>query len=84
MAAHQDAASTRDAQAATTPDQALQRLKEGNERFLTGRMVERSLRKQVRQTAAGQFPYAVVLGCIDSRVPPELVFVVTPAFYLPD
>jgi carbonic anhydrase len=74
MAGDQVAASTRDSQAATTPDQALQMLKDGNERFVSGRMRERDLMSQVRQTASGQFPHAAVLGCIDSRVPPELVF----------
>ncbi len=56
-----------------TPDQALARLKEGNERFVNGRMLERNLMAQVRATATAQYPFAAVLGCIDSRVPPELV-----------
>ena len=67
-------AMTRAAQKAMTPDQALAALKEGNQRFLSGKMMERDLMSQVKATASGQFPYAVVLGCIDSRVPPELVF----------
>jgi carbonic anhydrase len=57
-----------------TPEQALSALKEGNERFISGRMLQRNLMAQVRATASGQYPFAVVLGCIDSRVPPELVF----------
>lgn len=56
-----------------TPDQALARLKQGNERFVNGRMLERNLMAQVRATATAQYPFAAVLGCIDSRVPPELV-----------
>ncbi len=57
-----------------TPEQALQSLKDGNERFINGKMLNCDLMAQVRATASGQFPYAIVLGCIDSRVPPELVF----------
>jgi len=57
-----------------TPDQALSALKHGNERFVNGKMLQRDLIAQVRATASGQYPFAVVLGCIDSRVPPELVF----------
>ncbi len=62
------------AQAAMTPDQALAELRAGNERFLAGTARARDLLAQVRATAAGQYPLAAVVGCIDSRVPPELVF----------
>ncbi len=65
---------TKSTQAATTPDQAWARLKEGNERFVAGQTVHCDLRTQVRETAGGQAPVAAVLGCMDSRVPPELVF----------
>jgi carbonic anhydrase len=61
-------------QKSTTPDDALRLLKEGNERFVSGRTVNCDLRAQVRETANGQAPFAAVVGCIDSRVPPELVF----------
>jgi len=61
-------------QAALSPDAALALLKAGNQRFLDGDMVERDLEEQVRATAAGQYPHSIVLSCIDSRVPPELVF----------
>ncbi len=67
-------AMTKKTQAATTPDQALQLLKEGNKRCVSGRMHQRDLMAQVKATASGQYPFAVVIGCIDSRVPPELVF----------
>ena len=67
-------AMSREAQRTMTPEQALRTLKDGNERFINGRMLKRDLMAQVRATASGQFPFAVVLGCIDSRVPPELVF----------
>lgn len=66
--------STRDLQEAVTPAQVLEILKEGNERFRTGHRLTRDLGRQVRATAAGQHPLAVVLSCIDSRTPAELVF----------
>ena len=61
-------------QEAKTPEQALKRLQEGNARFVAGRALHCDLLQQVRSTAQKQAPFAVVLGCIDSRVPPELVF----------
>ncbi len=70
----QHAALDKQAQADITPARALQMLKDGNNRFTKGEMLQRDLMKQVSQTATGQYPYAVVLGCIDSRVPPEMVF----------
>lgn len=57
-----------------TPQKALNQLKEGNERFLDNRKPDRNLLEQIDQTSTGQYPFAVVLGCIDSRVPAELVF----------
>ncbi len=65
---------TKDTQAAMTPDVVLRLLKEGNQRFVNGTMLVRDYRAQVAGTAGGQYPYAVILGCVDSRVPPELVF----------
>ncbi len=67
-------AMSKEAQQAMTPEKALSALKEGNERFVTGNMLERNPMDQVRQTATGQYPFAVVLGCIDSRSLPELIF----------
>lgn len=67
-------AMSKESQRKMTPEQALRALKDGNDRFTTGKMLKRDLMAQVRATGAGQFPFAVVLGCIDSRVPPELVF----------
>lgn len=62
------------AQAATTPASALQRLVDGNERFRAGRPQSRDARRDVKTTAPAQYPFAAVLSCIDSRVPPEAVF----------
>lgn len=56
------------------PEAAVKRLMAGNARFVDGATINCDLRKQVRQTAQGQAPFAAILGCIDSRVPPELVF----------
>ena len=57
-----------------TPSQVLDALKRGNERFRTGHMTSRDYRDEQRTTAAGQYPSAVVLGCIDSRAPAEIIF----------
>jgi carbonic anhydrase len=65
---------TPDRQKALSPDAALQRLFDGNKRFVDGNPVNCDLPRQVNGTAHGQAPFATVLGCIDSRVPPELVF----------
>ncbi len=65
---------TAETQAALTPMEVLQLLKDGNERFLNDRPLERDFLGQVRQTAGGQYPMAAILGCIDSRVPHEIVF----------
>src|SRR6187455_897195 len=61
-------------QGALTPDQALRRLMDGNARLLAGKTVNCDLLAQIEATAAGQAPFAAIVGCIDSRVPPELVF----------
>ena len=65
---------TKKTQAAITPKKALQMLKEGNTRFVQGNMLKRNLMKQVKATASGQFPFATIVGCIDSRGSNELIF----------
>lgn len=69
-----DAVSARIAAAIQTPDQAVDALRAGNARFLARRQSGRDLLAQVQATAGGQQPFAAVLGCIDSRVAPEIVF----------
>jgi carbonic anhydrase len=65
---------TKSSQAAMTPTKALNKLKEGNARFVASHQSERNLMQQVHLTGSGQFPFAFVLGCVDSRVSPELIF----------
>ena len=65
---------TKAIQDSQTPLGVLEILKDGNKRFIANNKSERDLNNQVSQTASGQFPHAVILSCIDSRVPVELVF----------
>ena len=65
---------TKEIQASLTPTRVLQLLKEGNERFASGRRLNRDLVRQVDQTSAGQHPMAMILSCIDSRSPTEILF----------
>lgn len=65
---------TQESQSSITPEEAINRLKSGNQRFLDKTQLKRDLFEQVKETQHGQYPFAVVLGCIDSRVPAEYVF----------
>ena len=65
---------TRESQAAMTPSEALARLKAGNARFVANATARRDWSAKVAATAAGQFPFAAVLACLDSRAPIEIVF----------
>jgi carbonic anhydrase len=65
---------TKETQTAMTTQQALTRLKEGNQRFVESQQTKRNYSQQVIETSTGQFPFAIVLGCVDSRVPPEAIF----------
>jgi carbonic anhydrase len=67
------AMSTQAAQAAMTPQLALAELQAGNARFVAGKPLVRDFPAQVQATAAGQYPFAVVLSCLDSRQPIEIV-----------
>ncbi|NAY91821.1 carbonic anhydrase [Muricauda sp. JGD-17] len=67
-------AHTKETQAAMTPDKAIQTLMEGNQRFQENKRADRNLLQQVQETKDGQYPFATVLSCIDSRVSSELIF----------
>src|SRR5271167_3885519 len=56
-----------------TPDQIIERMKKGNERFRSGKMQAHDYLAQKRSSAAGQYPAAVILSCIDSRAPAEII-----------
>jgi carbonic anhydrase len=64
---------TKESQAAMTPEQALAELKAGNARFVAGHPRKRNFPADVKATASGQYPFAVVLSCLDSRQPIEIV-----------
>jgi len=65
---------TKETQSALTPTSALQILKDGNARFVKKLQASRDLLEQVSDTSGGQYPFAAILSCIDSRVPVEIVF----------
>lgn len=67
-------AHTKETQAAISPQNALELLKEGNKRFVDKSPADRDLLEQVAQTSSGQYPFATILSCIDSRVSAELIF----------
>lgn len=67
-------AHTKETQATMSPQKSLDFLKEGNLRFQNNLKANRNLIDQVMDTRDGQFPFATILSCIDSRVPAELVF----------
>ncbi|HEY2798835.1 MAG TPA: carbonic anhydrase family protein [Thermoanaerobaculia bacterium] len=64
---------TQATQAETTPAKALALLKEGNARFVAGKNTTRDYAAQVHATAGGQYPFAAIVSCMDSRVPVEIV-----------
>lgn len=61
-------------QAALTPNMVINNLKEGNQRFINNELIARNYPKQVQNSTHGQHPEAIILTCIDSRVPVEYVF----------
>lgn len=67
-------AHTLETQTTTTPEKALIFLQEGNQRFVQNLKINRNLLEQVNDTRAGQWPFAAVLSCIDSRTSAELIF----------
>lgn len=67
-------AHTKETQDQISPSGAIALLQEGNQRFVKRKLADRDLIAQVKQTANGQYPFATILSCIDSRVSAELVF----------
>ena len=65
---------TKKTQDSLTPELALELLKGGNERFVNNIKMHRNLLQQVNETSSGQFPFAAILSCIDSRTSAELIF----------
>lgn len=65
---------SKETQSHLTPDLALEILKEGNGRFVQNLKANRNLLQQVNETSSGQFPFATILSCIDSRTSAELIF----------
>jgi len=74
MNARGDAALTKAQRDGMTPEQILDELKKGNERFRSGKPTPHDYRDQKRTSAAGQYPAVAFLGCIDSRAPAEIIF----------
>jgi len=64
----------KDSQAALDSNSAMQLLKDGNQRFLSKSPINRDFDKQINLTATGQYPFASIVSCIDSRIPTEIVF----------
>jgi carbonic anhydrase len=65
---------TKELQEAISPAKAFDLLKEGNKRFVNNLKINRNLLQQVNETSTGQYPFAVILSCIDSRTSAELIF----------
>lgn len=65
---------TKQSQVELTPDEAIEYLKQGNERFINNIKSHRNLLAQVNETSSEQFPFAAILSCIDSRTSAELIF----------
>ncbi len=64
----------KESQTELSPQMVVDMLKSGNDRFVSGSRIDRDYKKQVSLTTGGQWPFAAVLSCIDSRVPAEIVF----------
>ena len=68
------AQTTAEQQKMLTPDQVVKQLLDGNQRYVAGQVSEQDIQQRIKTTASGQYPKAVILSCLDSRVPVELVF----------
>ncbi|MGB3017562.1 MAG: carbonic anhydrase, partial [Ignavibacteria bacterium] len=69
-----DKVMTQEEQKSLTPEKVLTLLKEGNDRFVKGELTVKDVPKQIIEASKGQYPKAVILSCLDSRVPIEKVF----------
>jgi carbonic anhydrase len=74
MSTRGDSALTKEQRDKMTPDQIVEELKKGNERFRSGKPTPHDYRDQKRTSAGGQYPAVAFLGCIDSRAPAEIIF----------
>jgi carbonic anhydrase len=57
-----------------TPDDALAELKNGNQRFLDGKQININYKQEIEETKTDQHPHSLILSCLDSRIPPEIIF----------
>ena len=64
----------KDSQPSISPQSAIDELRAGNQRFLNHSTLERDWANDISKTTGGQHPFAIVIGCIDSRVPVETIF----------
>lgn len=74
LATNRSASLTKERRDSLSPSQVIEELKKGNERFRSGKMIPRDYLAEKQASAAGQYPAAAVLGCLDSRVPAEIIF----------
>jgi carbonic anhydrase len=74
LAGSRDRSLNKEERDAMTPSSVIAALKKGNERFCAGKLTARNYAAEQRASAKGQYPAAVILGCLDSRVPAEIVF----------
>lgn len=65
---------TKEIQEKLTPKEAVELLRKGNQRFVNNIKVNRNLLQQVNETREGQHPFAVIISCMDSRAPAEIIF----------
>ena len=65
---------TKEMQDNITPEKSLEKLVEGNNRFIQSMSINRNFLQQAEETEKGQYPFAVILSCIDSRAPTEIIF----------
>ncbi len=70
----ENVAATHEQVAINTPDDALAELKNGNQRFVDGKLTNTDYMEQIERTKSDQHPHSLILSCLDSRIPPEIIF----------